>query len=95
VVLPHVLALNAPHAPEAERLLAAAFGAGSAVAGLEALRVRVGAPRALRDHGLREDQVTDAAEAVLPQVPPSNPAPVTPESLRRLLHAAWQGADPR
>ncbi len=94
-VLPHVLALNAPYAPEAERLLASAFGAESAVAGLEALRVRVGAPRALRDHGFLEDQVADAVEAVLPQVPPSNPAPVTPDSLHRLLHAAWQGADPR
>jgi hypothetical protein len=27
-------------------------------------------------------------------VPPGNPRPVTPGDLRRLLHAAWAGADP-
>lgn len=95
VVLPHVLALNAPHAPEAERRLAAAFGAESAVEGLEVLRQRLGAPRALRAYGFEEGRVADAADAVLPHVPPGNPAHVTRESLRRLLHDAWEGADPR
>ncbi len=36
-----------------------------------------------------------AAEAILPAVPPSNPRPVTEQDLRRLLRAAWSGADPR
>ena len=95
VVLPHVLALNAPHAPDVERRLATAFGSASALAGLEGLRHRLGAPRALRDLGLEEAQVADAAEAVIPHVPPDNPAPVTRDVLRRLLHDAWAGADPR
>ena len=89
VVLPHVLALNAPHAPEAERRLAAALGASRAVAGLGDLYERLDAPRSLRDLGLREDQVADAAAAILPAVPPSNPATVSRAVLEDLLHAAW------
>jgi maleylacetate reductase len=32
---------------------------------------------------------------MLPAVPPSNRRPVTAEDLRRLLRAAWSGADPK
>lgn len=95
VVLPHVLALNAPFAPDAERRLADVFDADTAVAGLEALRRRVRAPGALRDLGLRESDIPDAAEAILPVVPASNPAPVGRDELERLLHDAWEGTDPR
>lgn len=95
VVLPHVLALNGPGAPDAERRLAQAFGADSALAGLQDLRARLDAPRALRDHGLAETEVADAARAVLPSVPPSNPVPVTVEVLEGLLHRAWEGSEPR
>lgn len=93
-VLPHVLALNVANAPEADTRLATAFGAPTALAGLERLRTDVGAPRALRDHGFREDQIPDAVAAVLPVVPPSNPTPVTTENLTALLRAVWEGADP-
>lgn len=95
VVLPHVLALNGPAAPEAERRIATALGATTARQGLEDLRTTLGAPRALRDHGLREDQLDDAVAAILPVVPDSNPLEVTPEALRRLLHDAWEGTTPR
>jgi maleylacetate reductase len=94
VVLPYVLAFNAPHAPEAERTIAAAFGTERAIDGLQALRAGLSAPRALRDYGFAEADITAAAEAILPAVPPSNPRPVTAEDLRRLLRAAWAGADP-
>ncbi|WP_377320159.1 maleylacetate reductase [Pimelobacter simplex] len=93
-VLPQVLALNAPNAPEADARLAGAFGAPSALAGLEELRRTVGAPRALRDHGFREDQIPGAVAAILPVVPPSNPTPVTTENLTALVRAVWEGADP-
>ncbi|MFD2686653.1 maleylacetate reductase [Streptomyces phyllanthi] len=95
VVLPHVLAFNAPAAPETERRIAAAFGAGSAIDGLERLRRDVDAPRALRDYGLKETDAEDAVQAVLDVVPDGNPRPVTAEDIRRLLRAAWRGADPR
>jgi maleylacetate reductase len=95
VVLPYVLAFNAPAAPEAEQRIAAAFGVGSAVKGLERLRHAVDAPRALRDYGLNEAEIDDAVQAVLDVVPDSNPRPVTAGDLRRLLRSAWRGADPR
>ena len=94
VVLPYVLAFNASAAPEAERRIAQAFGTGSALAGLQALRRAVDAPRALRDHGFHEADIDQAVAAILEVVPAHNPREVTEDGLRRLLRAAWQGADP-
>ncbi len=94
VVLPHVLALNAPHDPAAEARLAAAFGAPTALEGLESLHRAVDAPRALRDLGLAENDLADAAADVLAVVPPSNPAPVTAGTVAALLRAAWAGESP-
>ncbi len=93
-VLPYVLAFNGPAAPEAEQRIAAAFTAGSALAGLDALRRELDAPRALADIGFTEDQIDEAAEAILPSVPASNPRPVTAADLRALLRAAWSGSAP-
>ncbi|TWS26175.1 maleylacetate reductase [Tsukamurella sputi] len=93
-VLPHVLAFNAPAAPEAEARLATAFGAATAVEGLAALYDEVHAPRALRDLGMSEADVVPAAEAILPLVPAGNPRPVTAADLERILSAAWSGAAP-
>jgi maleylacetate reductase len=95
VVLPYVLAFNAPAAPEAEERLAAAFGAPSALDGLQRLRQSVDAPQALRDYGFDERDIDSAVPAIQEEVPRNNPRPVTEENLRRLLYAAWQGADPR
>jgi maleylacetate reductase len=94
IVLPYVLAFNGPAAPGAERRIAAAFGSDTAIGGLQALRRQLQAPRALRDYGLAEESIPEAAEAILPAVPPSNPRPVSAEDLRALLRAAWSGADP-
>jgi alcohol dehydrogenase class IV len=95
IVLPHVLAFNAPGAPDAERLIAAAFDADRAIDGLQTLRTMLDAPQALRDVGFRREDIPDAAAAILPAVPANNPTPVTTDSLQRLLLAAWNGADPR
>lgn len=95
VVLPYVLALNGPAAPDAERRLASAFGKPNALDGLQALRARLGAPRALRDYGFEQRQIPDAVEAILPSVPKSNPVTVTPDDLAHLLRQAWEGTDPR
>ena len=95
IVLPYVLAFNAPAVPEAERRIAGAFGTKRAIDGLQDLRRELDAPRALRDYGFTEDAIPAAADAILPAVPPSNPRPVTADDLRRLLRAAWSGTDPR
>ncbi len=95
VVLPYVLAFNAPYADDARRMIAAAFDADDAVSGLQRLRAELDAPRALRDLGMPEDGIPAAADAVLAAVPPGNPRPVTVVSITELLHAAWEGADPR
>jgi maleylacetate reductase len=94
VVLPYVLALNAPNAREADARLAGAFGAVSALAGLQELRAILDAPRALSDYGFKRSDIAAAVEAILPVVPPSNPTPVTAENLGALLRAAWEGSDP-
>jgi maleylacetate reductase len=98
-VLPYVLALNGPSAPDAERRIAAAFGGAGfasnrAIDGLVALKRELNAPHALADYGFTEDSIPEAAAAILPSVPPSNPRQVTVEDLQALLRAAWSGAAP-
>ncbi len=94
VVLPHVVALNVPGAPGAERLVADAMGSASAVAGLDALWDRLDAPRSLRDLGFEREAIPGAVEEIVPLVPESNPVTVTAGELTRLLQAAWEGARP-
>ncbi|MFD7198826.1 maleylacetate reductase [Streptomyces sp. NPDC059893] len=94
VVLPHVLAFNAPHAPEAERALAAAFDAPTATVGLALLYDELNAPRTLRELGMPEDGIAAAAEAIVAAAPPDNPRAVTLQAIIGLLRAAWEGAQP-
>ena len=93
IVLPYVLALNAPNAPAAQSRLATAFNSSTALEGLQKLRRDLDAPRALRDLGLGENDIPAAVEDVLAIVPASNPTPATIENLTALLHAAWVGED--
>jgi len=95
VVLPHVLAFNAPSAPEAAVRIAAAFGSDDAVSGLAMLRSKLSAPRALRDYGMPEDGIEAAAAAIVAAAPASNPTAVTQDNIVTLLQAAWEGAEPR
>ncbi|MFJ8655754.1 maleylacetate reductase [Streptomyces rochei] len=95
VVLPHVLALNAPHAPQAERRIAGALDAATATEGLGHLCARLGAPASLRDLGMPRDGVLRAVEPVFAAVPVANPAPLTAARVTALLSAAWEGGTPR
>ncbi|GAB3168577.1 maleylacetate reductase [Streptomyces incanus] len=94
VVLPYVLAFNAPYAPEAESRIAHAFGSATAREGLAALRDALGAPRALRDYGMPADGIAKAVGPILKAVPAGNPAPVTQADITALLQAAWSGEEP-
>ena len=93
-VLPYVLAFNAAAAPEAEGRIAAAFGSRTALEGLQELRERLDAPKALADYGFTADGIAEAVAVLLPLIPASNPRPVTEENLTRLLQAALRGEDP-
>ncbi|MFD1210874.1 maleylacetate reductase [Arthrobacter sp. GCM10027362] len=94
-VLPYVLAFNAPAAPEAGKRIAAAFGAGTALEGLQALRETLDAPRALADYGFTPGDIADAVRIALPAIPESNPRKVTEANLTALLAAATAGEDPK
>ncbi|TQL44950.1 maleylacetate reductase [Homoserinimonas aerilata] len=93
-VLRYVLAFNAPYAPEAEQRIAQAFGAPTALAGLDSLRADLDAPRALKDYGFTEENIPEAARIIMPLIPASNPRPTTEAEIQQLLHLAWAGADP-
>jgi maleylacetate reductase len=94
VVLPYVLALNAPAVPDLDARMAAAFGTHTALAGLQRLRGEVDAPRSLRDLGLAEVDLDRAVGPILEAAPPGNPVPVTAQDIEALLHAAYDGDDP-
>jgi maleylacetate reductase len=69
--------------------------AADALAGLQELRTRLDAPKALADYGFTADGIAEAVAVTLPAVPASNPRPVTEANLTALLTAALTGEDPR
>lgn len=62
-----------------------------AVAGLVALAARAGAPTALRDVGLSEAQLDEAADLAAAKGPADNPRSATRDDVAALLYAAWHG----
>nr|WP_285648648.1 maleylacetate reductase [Actinomycetospora sp. NBRC 106375] len=92
VVLPHVVAHNAPGAPAAVAALGRALGAGAdadAVTKALATEARdLGAPTSLAAIGMPREGLPDVVEQVL-AAPYANPVPVTRESLTALLDAAF------
>jgi maleylacetate reductase len=92
VVLPHVLAFNAPAAPPAVAALVRALGSDPA-GQLWELAGRLGAPRSLRELGMPEQEIGRIAELVMTS-PYANPRPVTRDDVVALLRAAWSGAPP-
>jgi alcohol dehydrogenase class IV len=95
IVLPEVLAFNAPAAPDAARRIGRALRGGPGgdpVGALRALSARLGIPRGLRELGLEEDQIDVVAALVEPAVPADNPRRADRAALREIIHAAWAGA---
>jgi alcohol dehydrogenase class IV len=91
VVLPHVLAFNAPAAPAAASRIAAALGGRDAVEALLDLEDELEAPTSLRELGMPEDALAQAAALVAEAAPGDNPRPVDPRSAEALLRGAWTG----
>ena len=91
IMLPYVLAFNAPGAPEAARQIGQALGSEDPAAALQALAAQLGLPLGLRDIGLREADLAEAAQLIEPAVPADNPVPAGAGALQSLLRHAWAG----
>ncbi|MFF4508784.1 maleylacetate reductase [Streptomyces sp. NPDC001401] len=96
VVLPHVVGLNLPAAPEAARHLAAALDVRTDPFGaLLTLYASLEPPGSLAELGLAEEELDRAAGLVMAaQVSDSNPRQVTRGEMRELLGRACRGDTP-
>ncbi|MCM6777444.1 maleylacetate reductase [Nocardia sp. CDC159] len=91
VVLPYVLALNAPGAPEAVHRIGRALHSADPVAALRDLAKRLRIPTSLCEIGLAAGDLDEAAALATAVVPDDNPVPADRTALRALLAAAWSG----
>jgi alcohol dehydrogenase class IV len=90
VLLPHVLAFNAPAAPEAVAVLGRALVTDAPAKVLHALATGLGAPGSLAELVLAETDLDRAAELAIEGSYP-NPRPVTRDGVRDLLGTALEG----
>jgi maleylacetate reductase len=93
VVLPHVLAFNAPAAPEASAALARALDTDDPVRALWELTGRLGTPRSLRGLGMAEGDIERVVDLAVAS-PYANPRPVDAGDVDALVRAAWAGLAP-
>lgn len=95
VVLPHALAYNAAAAPDAVRAIARALeGSNDAATALFDLNRAIAAPRALRDLGMPEAGIEQAADLAVKN-PYWNPRPLERAAIRDLIARAWVGDPPQ
>ena len=69
-------------------------GDGGAAAGIFDLVERIGAPTALKDIGMREEDLDEAVSLVLEKVPEDNPRPADEAGVRAILEGAYAGHRP-
>ncbi|MER5914872.1 maleylacetate reductase [Streptomyces sp. NPDC001982] len=93
VVLPYVVAFNAPSAPRAMRRIGTALPAADPATGLYEFAGRLGVPRSLRELGMPESGIEAAADRVL-EDGYWNPRPVDRRAATGILTRAWHGDAP-
>jgi len=93
IILPHVISYNREAAPEAIGQVAAALGVCDAARGMFDFTASLAIPTALRDIGMREQDLDRAADIAV-RTPYANPALVTQAGVRRLLDDAFYGRFP-
>ncbi len=94
IVLPHALAYNASAAPGAMRKIALALNGDSAARAVFDLADNHGAPVALKDIGLRAQDLDKACDIAMQNQYP-NPRPLEREAIRQLLQDAFDGVRPQ
>ena len=93
VILPHALAYNAAHAPEAMARIARALVTANAAQGVFDLAQRHGAPTALKDIGMPQAGLDRAADLAVQNEYP-NPRALDRAAIRELLQRAFDGTRP-
>jgi maleylacetate reductase len=93
IVLPYAAAFNLEAAPDAKARMTTVLGTSNVGAALYALGASVGAPRSLKDLGLKPPDLDRVAELAT-RTPYPNPRPVTRAAVRELLEQAYQGKVP-
>lgn len=93
IMLPHTVAFNAVAVPQLLAPLGDMLGQAPG-AGLYDFSASLGAPQALRELGLSEDDMDRAAD-IATRKPYWNPRPIDRDAIRALLQDAWEGARPR
>lgn len=93
VVLPHAMAYNAAAVLSVMDRIAGVLGAEEAPGGVFDLVASLGGPTSLRELGMPEDGLGEAARVATAK-PYPNPVEPTPERIEELLRAAWRGERP-
>jgi maleylacetate reductase len=93
VILPHAVQYNRDAAPKAMVRITLALEGADAAGGLYDLAKAIGAPLALRDLGMKESALDEAAQLAT-QNPYYNPRPIERAAIRQLLQDAWEGNRP-
>jgi alcohol dehydrogenase class IV len=98
VILPRATAYNEPAMPEiAERIVRAMGGSDgcrNAAGAIFDLAAAIGAPTALKDIGMRVEDLDEAFPLIAEQFPKDNPRPFDEHALRTLLEGAFWGRHP-
>ena len=92
-VLPHALAYNASHAPQAMRRIARALGGRNAAQAVYDLAQDNGATMGLRALGMAASDLDKACALALQNRYP-NPRELEARAVRQLLQDAWEGRRP-
>ena len=94
VVVPYALAFNRSAARYAMEKIERALGVQDAGLGLYDFNVQLGIPTGLKDLGMKESDIEDAADFI-GATPIANPRPVSREDLVELITQAFHGKAPR
>jgi maleylacetate reductase len=93
-ILPQAVAFNERAISEVMDRVARELGAESAATGIYDLAKSIGAPTALKDVGMKEENLNEAVTLILEEAPSDNPRPVDKDGIRKLLEDAYAGRRP-
>jgi alcohol dehydrogenase class IV len=93
ILLPHVVAYNSPAEPDVMSRIAKIIGAQDAATGLYAFVAGLGAKQSLREIGMPEAGIEQAA-LLATQNPYWNPRKLEIQSIEELIRRAWAGEPP-